>query len=164
MITTILSGVKCYLWSKETLILSFHIELYFVGLLFTSYKQFFIFVTEGVKTQKREDVKTPLVVGGIKIIYCPNFQLFYKMSLECIISWRKCAPRICFCARQLLHTTSTAWKQRIILKNISGSTKGRCQKHPEGGGAHNGAAFGRKCVLPPFFSSPKYTPPIFSFS
>ena len=91
MITIILSGVKCYLLSKETLILSFHIELYFVGLLFTSYKQFFIFVTEGVKTQKREDVKTPLVVGGIKIIYCPNFQLFYKMSLECIISWRKCA-------------------------------------------------------------------------
>ena len=23
-----------------------------------------------------------------------------------------------------------------------------------GGGAHNAAAFGRKCVLPPFFSSP----------
>ena len=92
MITIILSGVKFYLWSKETLILSFHIELYFVGLLFTSYKQFFIFVTEGDKTQKREDIKTPLAVGGIKIIYCPNFQLFYKMSLECIISWRKCAP------------------------------------------------------------------------
>ena len=27
------------------------------------------------------------------------------------------------------------------------------------GGAHNAAAFGRKGVLPPFFSSPKYTPP-----
>ena len=24
-----------------------------------------------------------------------------------------------------------------------------------------GAAFGRECVLPPFFPSPKYTPPIF---
>ena len=92
MITIILSGVKCYLWSKETLILSFHIELYFVGLLFTSYKQFFIFVTEGVKTQKREDIKTPLAVGGIKIIYCPNFQLFYKMSLECIIRGGLCFP------------------------------------------------------------------------
>ena len=33
-----------------------------------------------------------------------------------------------------------------------------------GGGVHNEAAFGRKCVLPPFFSSPKYTPPIFPFA
>ena len=51
--------------------------------------------------------------------------------------------------------------------------KERCQKHPEGGGAHNDVAFGRKRVLPfflrlsilrPFFSLPKYTPPILGCS
>ena len=50
------------------------------------------------------------------------------------------------------------------LRKLTFHHKGRCQKHPEGGCAHNATAFGCKCVLPPFFSSSKYTPPIFSFS
>ena len=54
-------------------------------------------------------------------------------------------------------------KSNLMLLTID-SNKGRCQKHPEGGGAHNATAFGREGVLPPFFSSPKYTPPIFSFA
>ena len=32
------------------------------------------------------------------------------------------------------------------------------------GGVHNDTLFGRKSDLPPFFSSPKYTPPIFSLT
>ena len=68
----------------------------------------------------------------------------------------------------------------IFLKGRN-KVNGRCQKHPEGGGAHIATTLGDTCILPhfflplsilppffpslkyipPFFPSSKYTPPIF---
>ena len=52
----------------------------------------------------------------------------------------------------------------ICVQQLNGNSKGRCQKHPEGGCAHNAAAFGRKCALPHFFLPLSILPPFFCIS